>query len=719
MERLELRYTTPATEWTQILPIGNGHLGGMVWGGINKEIIGLNEETLWSGYYKDKNNPQARQGLEEVRKLIFADEFQRADQLVHQKMLGEYNESYLPLGNFEIEFNHHGTVTDYQRRLDLSTGVVTVSYLVDGEPHQREYFASYPQKAMFIKLSGKELNILASFSSQLKTQTQVKKSSLSITGQCPEHVDPHYVDDTEEPIIQGTKGQIFSGEISVIETDGVCTETNYGLQVTNAESVTFMISFVRNPIKKAGQNRFEKAKEIHMADYQSLFNKVELNLGEQRNVATDIRLEELKKGSSDPGMYALYFQFGRYLLIASSRKNSLPANLQGIWNWEMRAAWSSNWTININLQMNYWLAQVGNLSECLPPYFDLLERVVEEGKKTAAVHYGTRGFVAHHNLDYWLNTNPVGIVTGEKEGRGSSAWWSMWPMGGAWLCQELYKHYEYSLDEQFLRETAQPILREASLFLLDWLVEYQGEYTTNPASSPENQFLANGEPYTVTHGTAMDVQLIQEVFRDYQRTCQVLGLDDPLLPDIAEKLTKLRPLKIGSDGRILEWHEEVPEREPGHRHLNLMYGLYPSDLFEEGSSLYEASKKSLAHRLKHSDAHVGWSCAWLINIFAILGDEQQAYHYLNVLLTESTLNNLWDYCYWYERELFQIDGNFGGAAGIANMLVHERHGELKLLPALPAEFSQGSLKGIALKGRKTIDMTWKDGQVVTYKINDI
>lgn len=711
--KMKLSYTQPATIWEETLPIGNGSLGGMIWGTIQQEKIGLNEESLWSGYPQEKNNPDAQVALDEVRQLIFAQKYADADELIRERMLGEYGESFLPLGNLLLNFDHSGPISDYNRELDIERAMAKVTYQSGGQAYTREYFSSYPLQGMVIRLSGLELSVSIGFESELHHQIEVKADKININGQCPEHVDPQYVSDSQQPIIQGTKGQRFNGEISLLQTNGQVETAKNQLKITEASEIVLLVSCVRKPTL-AAKFSYERVKEEHIIDYQKIYSKVDIYLGEQLNLSTDKRLNLLKKNKPDSGLYGLYFQYGRYLLIASSRVGSLPPTLQGIWNWEIRAPWSSNWTININLQMNYWLAEVCNLEECLPPYFDFLKKVVSQGKITASTNYGCRGFVAHHNLDYWLNANPVGIVHGEKVGRPSSTFWSMWPMGGAWLCQELFRFYEYHSDEAFLRETVYPILREGALFLVDWLVEHEGQFVIAPSSSPENQFVIEGQGvFGMTQSASMDIQLIREVFANYRQTVQVLDLpEDDLLSDIKNRLAKLPTLKIGSQGQLLEWQQEYVENEPGHRHLSHLYGLFPGEGFDGEEQLIEGARRSLEMRLVNDSGHTGWSCAWIINLYAILGDGEKAYRYLNQLLTKSTLDNLWD-----THPPFQIDGNFGGTAGIANMLVHERNGKLNLLPALPKEFKDGYVKGLRLKNKRTIDIYWENNQLTGYEIH--
>lgn len=709
---MRLFYTNPATKWEEVLPIGNGSLGAMIWGGAQKEHLGLNEETIWSGYNHDKNNSNAYKYLNKVRQMIMEEKYEDAEKLIQDNMLGEYNESYLPLGDLMAEFQHSENVSNYQRILDIDNSIATVTYEADGNSYKREYFASYPSSAIFMKVNCDKaaIELSLSFDSQIQYQAQYMESGIKIKGKCPEHVDPNYIDN-ENPIIQGDNGMDYEAELKIFYCDGEITVEQDVLHIKGASTVIFAFSAVKTPKYELTMS-YEAIKEAHIKDYRKIYDKAELYLGEQKELPTDIRLEYLRNGHKDNGLYALYFQYGRYLLISSSREGSLPANLQGIWSWKLRAPWSSNWTTNINAEMNYWHAQSCNLQECLKPYFDFVGRICEEGKKTAKIHYNCRGFVHHHNADYWCNTNPVGLAHGEDKGGEESVTWSMWPMGGAWLTSELFKHYEYNLDKNFLRDTTYPILKEAALFLIDWLFEYDGEYVTCPSTSPENRFKTkNGGTSCVAMSSAMDLEIIKEVFGNFQKTCEILEIDDAILKEISERLQKLTPFKIGSLGQLLEWNEEFEEKEPGHRHISHLYGLFPSELFGDDDKLTEACRTSLMRRLENGGGHTGWSCAWIINVFAILGDRENSYKFLKTLLTRSSYDNLWD-----AHPPFQIDGNFGGTAGIANMLVQDRNGKLKILPALPDEFDNGYVKGLRIKNGKTIDIKWSNGKLEEYKI---
>ncbi|MBQ8230847.1 MAG: glycoside hydrolase family 95 protein [Lachnospiraceae bacterium] len=711
---MKLWYRQPATEWEETLPIGNGSLGAMIWGGVEHEILGLNEESIWSGYYKDKNNPEAYTYLERVRELIFAGKCLEADRLIYEKMMGEFNESYLPLGNLSVKFVHEQPCSEYFRELNLEDGIVKVGYDCDGYHFEREYFASYPAKAIIVRIRvGKPiLDMEVSMNSLLKYQCVAGEDGLVFYGKCPEHIDPSYMPTRPESVIWGSRGTEVRTDIKVLSCDGNVASQGDRLVINQARECVLMISSVRDAYVSQ-EATYEDLLKEHIRDYQKIYNKVELYLGEQKNLPTDERLAALKAGEEDNGLYALYFQYGRYLLIASSREGSLPPNLQGIWSWELRAPWSGNYTVNINTQMNYWLAQSCNLQECMEPYFRFMERICEEGKKTADIHYGCRGFVLHHNADYWCNTNPVGLLPGQKGSSGEFVQSAFWPMGGAWMTLELYKAYEYCLDKEYLKDVAYPITREAVLFLVDWLVEYKGEYVTCPSISPENSYVdADGKRVRSTMSSAMDIAIVAEVFDNYIHMCEVLGVKDELLADVKEKRDRLSPFKIGSYGQLLEWYEEYEEWEPGHRHLSHLCGLFPGELFAGNKELIEASRVSLMHRLENGGGHTGWSCAWIINLFTALKDGESAYEYLKTLLTRSTYPNLWD-----AHPPFQIDGNFGGTAAIANMLVQDRGGKVEILPALPKQFESGYVKGLCIKGKKAVDITWsKAGEEKKYRI---
>lgn len=722
---MEFFYQKAAEIWEETLPVGNGSLGAMIFGGAKQEKLGLNEESLWSGYKRDKNRKGAYAYLEKVRDLVFDRHFVEAEKLIQEKMLGEYNESYLPMGNLNILMDHGETVTEYRRKLELENAVARVSYQTETTFYERTYFASYPAQMLVMRFTADRpvMGMEIRFESMLCAKVEKAEDGIFIEGRCPEHMDPNYVRGPEG-VLQGSRGMRFTGNLRIRKCDGeyriledgtVCVKNASELVMTlEAENKDRIDQRRVRGLRKADA-RFEYTDilEEHIKDYRKLFDRVVLYLGEQPQLPTDERLKRLRAGEKDNGLYALYFQYGRYLLIASSREGSLPANLQGIWSWEYQAPWSSNFTTNINTEMNYWHAESCNLRECLMPFFEYVERLCEEGKKTAKEYYGCRGFVHHHNGDYWASTNPTGMGYLEETGQENSVTWSMWPMGGAWMCAELYKYWEYQEDRQFLADTVYPVLREAALFLVDFLVKKDGVYVTCPSTSPENRYKTAEGDTCITMASAMDLELIREVFGNFKKTCEILGKEDELLEEIEERLALLADFKIGSRGQLLEWNEEFEETEPGHRHISHLYGLFPSELFAGDKTLTDACKKSLEIRLQNGGGHTGWSLAWIMNMYAVLEDGEKVYECLRRLLTKSTYDNLWD-----AHPPFQIDGNFGGTAAIANMLVQDRNGEVKLLPALPKEFDAGYVKGLCIKGKKAVDIVWKEGKVAEYRIYD-
>ncbi len=713
MNQMRLSYSQPAKAWEETLPIGNGSLGAMIWGTTKEELLGLNEETIWSGYEHNKNSDKVFPYIQQVRDYVANREYEKAEEMVQNHMLGEYGESYMPMGNLKLSFDHPEEVVSYHRELDLDHSIAEVSYQCNGIDYKREYFASYVHKAIFVRLtaSKKAMNCIVSFDSLIKHRCETSIDQLNFYGQCPEHVDPSYLWNDINPFIQGTRGMEFQGYIQVLHNDGEIKEVGEELHISLASEVVLMVCAVQ-PAKLETYD-YNKIKQEHIRDYVKLYGRMDLYIGEQLNLPTDERLQRLKEGNEDNGLYALYFQYARYLLISSSREGGLPANLQGIWSWEYRAPWSSNWTTNINVEMNYWLAQSCNLKECLLPYYEFIKRICEKGKETASINYHCRGTVHHHNADYWLCTNPMGVCYDGGICKGSAPC-CMWPMGGVWLAaSELYKNYEYNQDLTFLKDTTYPILRENVLFLVDWIyLQEDGVYGTCPSTSPENRFYdEKGAVCSITKNSAMDLELIRDIFWQFKKTCEILHIEDDLLPEVEERLSKLAKFQIGSKGQLLEWNEEFEEVEKGHRHISHLYGMFPSELFATDEQMKKAVRESLEIRLENGGGHTGWSCAWIINMFAALEDGEKAYEFLHTLLTRSTYPNLWD-----AHPPFQIDGNFGGAAGIANMLVQDRGGELKLLPALPKEFTNGYVKGLRIKNGKTIDLEWSDGKVVNNTI---
>lgn len=708
---MRLWYKNPARRWEETLPIGNGSLGGMIFGDPHEEIIGINEESIWSGYYKDKNNYEAYDFLPQVRSLIFEKKYAKAEEIIRRHMLGEYNECYLPVGNLKIGQESCGKYEQYCRQLDLENATVKSSYRCGKVSYEREAFASYPARAIFYRLRASECiqELKISFESSLAAEIIARGQTLYITATCPEHVDPNYVETRPENWIQGERGMQFQGRVQILYCDGTVETDGNALRIKKAGEVILALTVVREGLFQG--KTYQEIYREHLEDYRSIMELSSLYLGEEPDLPTDERLELIRNGQEDPALYALYYQYGRYLLISSSRKGSLPANLQGIWSWELRAPWSSNWTTNINTQMNYWPVHTCNLEACMEPFYSMMETLCREGKKTAAIHYGCRGFVHHHNADFWGNTNPVGKIWGASEGQKDSVVWSFWPMGGIWMCNEMYQAYEYTKDVELLRERIFPILREAVLFAVDWLIPWKGYYVTCPSTSPENRYRAKtGEVTCLTVASTMDLALIRQLFSDFQKACRKLGIQDELLEEVKEKERRLLPFRTGADGRLLEWLEEQEEVEPGHRHVSHLYGLYPGDCYLQDPGLVEAAKKSLEYRLAHGGGYTGWSCAWIINLWAVLGSGEKAYQYLEALLKKSTYKNLWD-----AHPPFQIDGNFGGIAGIAQMLLQSDPHTIRILPALPTRWKSGEVYGLRGKGDLTVAIRWGEETHVTIR----